>query len=230
MNAPTPRAHPLPKRLAARAFALAIDPDRSPEVAANELIRLARGHSAALDAAARHVCWDHIERPSKLAGDAARLLRTARKRLTSAEGHTGVIVKYGTDRANRSEPTWARSTLPPRGATHQGPRLAETLPADFSVRLFASADCTVLVVCGELDMLTAAAFGGRPGHLVVIDFAGVTFIGASALGQLARILPRLRAVGSELAIVFPSPMAYKVLDLTGFTAEMHVEQPPQDGP
>jgi len=111
------------------------------------------------------------------------------------------------------------------------------LPADFNVRLVDGADRTVLVVCGELDMLTAAAFGSfldvaasRERHLVVIDFAGVTFIDASALGQLARILPRLRAAGSELAVVSPSPMAYKVLDLTGFTAEMHVEQPPQDGP
>ncbi|MDA8282735.1 MAG: hypothetical protein M0Z42_05415, partial [Actinomycetota bacterium] len=84
MHAPTPRAHPLPKRLATRAFALATDPDHSPEVAAGRLIRLARVHSAALDAAARHICRDHIERPSKLAGDTARLLRTARRRLTSA--------------------------------------------------------------------------------------------------------------------------------------------------
>ena len=86
MNAPTPRAHPLPKRLAARAFALAIDPDRSPEVAASGLIRLARGRSAALDAAARHICRDHLERPSKLAGDAARLLRTARRRHEPHDG------------------------------------------------------------------------------------------------------------------------------------------------
>ena len=111
------------------------------------------------------------------------------------------------------------------------------LPADFSVRLVAASDRTVLVVCGELDLLTAGAFGSfldlaacRPGRLVVIDLAGVDFIGASALGQLARILPRLGAVGSELAVVSPSPMAYKVLDLTGFTAHLHVEQPSRDGP
>jgi anti-anti-sigma factor len=155
------------------------------------------------------------------------------------EGRPGVVVECRTERANRPGPSWVRSPVPPRAraAALQGPGLTETLLADFSVRLLAGADRTVLVVCGELDVLTAAAFGGfldvaasRAGHLVVIDFAGVTFIDASALGQLARILPRLRAVGSELAIVSPSPMAYKVLDLTGFTAEMHVEQPSRDGP
>ena len=96
MNEATPRAYLLPKRLVARAFALAIDPDCGSEVAASELIRLARGHSAALEAAALSICRDHIERPSRLAADAARLLRTAYSRLVSAEPETHKVRRLQT--------------------------------------------------------------------------------------------------------------------------------------
>ena len=188
------------------------------------------------DRGGRHAETAHL-RPAR---SAQRLSAADGGRLVSPPSalqvRRGVIVECRADRANCSGPSWARSTVPPRGATLQEPVLAEMLPADFSVRLVAGGDRTVVVVCGELDLLTAAAFGGfldvaasRPGHLVVIDLAGVAFIGASALGQLARILPRLRAAGSELAVVSPSPMAYEVLDLTGYTAQLPVEQPSRDG-
>lgn len=132
----------------------------------------------------------------------------------------------------------APSSVPPRAVTHQNPAPTGMPPGDFSVCLVFGTDRSVVAVCGELDILTAAAFGGfldiaasRPGQLVVVDLAEVAFLDASALRQLARILPRLRAAGSDLAIVSPSPTVYKALDLTGFTARIHVEPPtPQDKP
>ena len=119
---------------------------------------------------------------------------------------------------------------------HEAPALGGELPCELTIRLVADADRSVLLVRGELDMATETAFGDfldvaarrRPACLVV-DLEGVTCIGASGLGQLARILPRLRAAGSELAVVSPSPMAYEVLDLTGYTAQLPVEQPSRDG-
>jgi anti-anti-sigma factor len=93
-------------------------------------------------------------------------------------------------------------------------------------------DRTVLAVRGELDMQTAPAFGAflevaasRPGCLVVVDLADLSFIDASGLGQLARVRARLRKNGSRLAITAPSPMAYKLLELAGFTGAVHVERP-----
>lgn len=154
---------------------------------------------------------------------------------TAFGGHPAAVANWPGGRANRPGAPRAGSPAPARAATPHEPGLVELLPAEFSARLLVAADRTVLVVCGELDLMTEGAFRGfldlaasQAGHLVVIDLAGVTFIGASALGQLARILPRLRALGSELAIVSPSPLAYKLLHLTGFTSQIHVEQPSRD--
>ena len=44
-------------------------------------------------------------------------------RPTALESHPGVVVKRRTDRANRSGPTWTRSTVPPPGRMLQAPAL-----------------------------------------------------------------------------------------------------------
>ena len=147
-------------------------------------------------------------------------------------GQNGVLIECRPGRTDRLGPSWAGWTAPTPAPTVSGPGFADALSTDFTIRLIAGGDFTVLVVSGELTMLTAAAFGSfldaaasQAGQLVVIDVAAVTFISSSALAQLARILPRLRSVGSELAIMSPSRMVYKVLDLTGFTTQTYVEQP-----
>jgi len=110
--------------------------------------------------------------------------------------------------------------------------LLEGRPADFSISLTFGRDRTTVLPWGELDMVTAPAFGGfldtaasRPGSLVVVDLAGLSFIDASGLGQLARIRTILRKDDRDLAIISPSPMAYKVLELTGFTRALSIERP-----
>lgn len=129
----------------------------------------------------------------------------------------------------RSQVLWAE---PPDGGAPTGPDPAKVLPADFAMSISFGDECSRLTVRGELDVLTAAAFGAflelataRWGGLVVVDVAELAFIDASGLGQLARVLPRLREGGGALAIVSPSHMVYKLLDLTGLTAEVHVEPP-----
>lgn len=123
-----------------------------------------------------------------------------------------------------------------RGAeTLSAPGQSGLLPAGFSVGIVFHADRSVVTVRGELDVLTAAALGGfldvaitQRGRPVVVDVAELTFIDASGLGQLARVLPRLRQDGGELVVVSPSPMLSKLLALTGLAAEVQVEPPARE--
>lgn len=105
------------------------------------------------------------------------------------------------------------------------------LPAQFAVSLTFESERAVVAVRGELDLWTAPAFGAfldaaaaNAGCPVVIDFAGLTFIGASGLGQIARLLVGLRAEGRDLSVASPSPMTYRLLDLAGLTSVMSVDR------
>jgi|HubBroStandDraft_1064217.scaffolds.fasta_scaffold190191_3 anti-anti-sigma factor len=108
---------------------------------------------------------------------------------------------------------------------------APRCPGDFALTLTTSTGGVLVAVRGELDLLTAEAFGAfldvatvQAGR-VVVDLAELTFIDCSGLGQLARALARVRGRGGDLAIVSPSPMTYKLLELSGFTEVMDVERP-----
>ncbi len=121
----------------------------------------------------------------------------------------------------------SRSEDPPNSVAPPPP----SAPADFAVALTFSADRVLVAVSGELDLLTVRAFGafldlaaGRERH-VVVNLAGVTFLDCSGLGQLARALGRVRQLGGELAVVQPSPMAYRLLELAGLTDVTEVEGP-----
>jgi anti-anti-sigma factor len=115
---------------------------------------------------------------------------------------------------------------------HADPFPSDALPpADFAISLTFEPECTVVAVRGELDILTTLAFGAfldvagaRARFAVVIDLAEVTFIGAGGLGQVARALCRLGLEGRELAITAPSRLAYRLLDITGFTSVMRIDQ------
>lgn len=118
----------------------------------------------------------------------------------------------------------------PSGVTDLFERTA-VLPSDFACSVVFFPDRTVLTVRGELDILSASGFGDfidaaalRPGNPIVVDFAELYFIDASGLGQLARALASLRERGGDLAIASASPMAYKVLEVTGFTDVLTVER------
>ena len=67
----------LSNRLAARAFALAVDPTVPVEAAGAALLQMARGSRSALVRAQRRVEWDLADRPSRLAEAAALALRAA---------------------------------------------------------------------------------------------------------------------------------------------------------
>ena len=77
MSAATPRAPSLAAWLTTRAFAQAVAPDLSAEVAVTRLSGLAQGGTTALEATPRQSRWRQLERPSDVADAAARLLQAA---------------------------------------------------------------------------------------------------------------------------------------------------------
>jgi anti-sigma B factor antagonist len=79
----------------------------------------------------------------------------------------------------------------------------------------------VVTLRGELDLastpalathLTAAAACGPS---VIVDLAGLEYIGYSGLGVLVRIGKWLRAGGGDLSLAAPQPQVRKILVITG---------------
>ncbi len=82
----------------------------------------------------------------------------------------------------------------------------------------------VVRVVGDLDAATgprlhdeldALAGGGMP--RVTVDLAKVTFLSSSALSVLVAASARLRGMGGDLRLQAPSPLAMKVLEMTGLS-------------
>ena len=84
---------------------------------------------------------------------------------------------------------------------------------------------TVVALAGELD---TAALGvlidtfddaiARDESDVVVDLAGVDFIGAAWIGTLVRTRGELRAQDRELMVRSPSRVAHRLLDLCGLSS------------
>jgi anti-anti-sigma factor len=94
----------------------------------------------------------------------------------------------------------------------------------------------VVRVVGELDSSTSsmlraalevAAATTRRIHL---DMAGITFIDSSGAGTLMTAQRALRNDFCELVVQQPSPVASRVLELTGATAQISVVGPPSGHP
>ena len=83
---------------------------------------------------------------------------------------------------------------------------------------------------GELDLSTAqilldaVAEAGEPAGLVV-DLGGITFIGSTGLAALVELHKRQRTAGSAVSLRNLSPLAAKLLDLTGLSEQFDVEPP-----
>ena len=95
-------------------------------------------------------------------------------------------------------------------------------PPDFTVTLTDRGADTVVVVAGELDMLTApdlaATLEGVVGTGdVVVDLSGVTFIDSTALQTVMRAERVLGGAGRSLRLEKASSIVLRVLDLTGLT-------------
>ena len=85
----------------------------------------------------------------------------------------------------------------------------------------AGSDIVVFVLHGEVDLHVAPDLRARLGAAiesgvsgVVIDLSHVTFLDSMALGVLLGALKQLRARGSELHLVVPTPELRRIFELT----------------
>jgi anti-sigma B factor antagonist len=81
--------------------------------------------------------------------------------------------------------------------------------------------CTVVRLVGEADVTTGAlaevldAEAAKKPQLLLVDVSGLEFIDSSALHEIVRIQRELRADGCLLALVAPTQMVTRILQLSG---------------
>jgi anti-sigma B factor antagonist len=97
-------------------------------------------------------------------------------------------------------------------------------PPDFEVTAEIADGAATVTVRGEVDVYTAPQLRQRLYAVVadgvsnvVLDVAGMTFIDSTGLGVIVGTLKRLREGGGELVLRSPSRSTRKVLDITGLT-------------
>jgi anti-sigma B factor antagonist len=89
-----------------------------------------------------------------------------------------------------------------------------------------------LVVAGEVDMTSAGALTGRALALLddgptqlVLDMSGVTFCDSAGLNALFRVYARAEEKGARLTLQSLNAAVYRVLDATGATSVLTVDDP-----
>ncbi len=92
-------------------------------------------------------------------------------------------------------------------------------PASFC--LHCTSGCAVVVATGEIDLYTAPALreslirAGESSSRVVIDLTDVTFLDSTGLGVMLGALGRARTAERSVALVGPTDMVKRVLQITG---------------
>jgi len=98
----------------------------------------------------------------------------------------------------------------------------------------ADGTCTVLRLVGEADLTTPAlaevlaAEAAKKPRLFLVDMSGLTFIDSAALHEIVRAHRKLRADGCLLALVSPSPMVARVLQLSGLDQVLSIRASAQE--
>jgi anti-sigma B factor antagonist len=88
---------------------------------------------------------------------------------------------------------------------------------------------TVVSVHGELDLDAADHLrealqkGDRPGHRVVLDLVGATFVDSTALGIISGAAKQLDGSGGSLTVVASDPRIIRIFKLTGLDRRVRVE-------
>ncbi len=119
-------------------------------------------------------------------------------------------------------PSRACSGLPAR------PVDVDRAPVDLTLDCTEHAGDVVVTVVGEIDLATSSDLArhldhalSRPGcHRLIIDLAGVGFLGARGIGVLDVIHARARASGTTVVLVAGPPAVTRVLRLTGTSSRI----------
>jgi anti-sigma B factor antagonist len=89
----------------------------------------------------------------------------------------------------------------------------------FGVMSYDIAGCRIVALRGELDASTCRGLAGRllgpPGWLVVVDLCRLTFMDSSGLGTIHAARRMAINDGGSLVVSRPSPIVYRVLEITG---------------
>jgi anti-anti-sigma factor len=90
-----------------------------------------------------------------------------------------------------------------------------TSPADFHVVVNASASPPCVVVSGEIDLVTVAAFRDALSEAIdlsngeiAVDFARVSFMGSIGIRELVRALESVR----RIVVLSPAPIVRRALE------------------
>jgi anti-anti-sigma factor len=117
---------------------------------------------------------------------------------------------------------------------HLGVRAGGACPAPFEVSISHMDDRTLVVLAGELDDATVPtlhhALLDPINHLkdhLVLDIGMLTFLDSSGLGLFVAVHKKLESKGCKLTIFAPTPMARRVLEITGLTEVLTI-QPAKD--
>ncbi len=89
----------------------------------------------------------------------------------------------------------------------------------FAVMSYDIAGCRIVALKGELDASTCKGLAerlvGPPGWIVVVDLCRLTFMDSSGLGTIHAARRIAINDGRNLVVSRPSPMVYRVLEITG---------------
>lgn len=109
--------------------------------------------------------------------------------------------------------------------------------SEFDVHVSGDGDRTTVRPAGELDAYTAPQLrkildevldGGVKG--LVVDLAATSFIDSTGLGVLVGAARRAKAQGAELILDSPSHSVNRVLQITGLTLSIPIENAPPAQP
>ncbi len=102
--------------------------------------------------------------------------------------------------------------------------------ADFDVASETGDGVATVFVRGEVDVYTAPVLRERLYAVVssgvpnvVLDLSAMTFIDSTGLGVVVGTLKRLREAGGDLVLRSPSRSTRKVLEITGLTRIIDIE-------
>jgi anti-sigma B factor antagonist len=119
--------------------------------------------------------------------------------------------------------TAGRSATTARRDHHQ--HTVSELPSEFRIIPTDAA----LVVSGEIDVHTAPELREAADAVLArrsairLDMSGVGFIDSSGLGALVSITEAAREAGGDLVVVAPSRAVVRLLELSGLTEHIHVD-------
>lgn len=109
-----------------------------------------------------------------------------------------------------------------------------TQPTDFDVQIARLDDRTIVKPTGELDAYSAPQLRKILDEVldgsvtcVVVHLAETSFIDSTGLGVLVGAARRAKTQEAEVVLDSPSHSVYRVLQITGLTLSITIENPPE---